>query len=141
MNLIIKNSGSRKFPYWRIMDGNEEFCATSNRDHALIIIKALEEDEAINLKIEQPKTLDEILKTIFDKTGIDLKTNLSQKREIVNVRFIYCKIAIDHGFTLKETGIPIHRLHDRVLYACRKFNDYYQTDPEFRELYKKITKL
>jgi len=138
MNITLKNSGSRKFPYYRIMNGNEEFCATSNKDHALMIINALEEDEAINLKIKQPKTPDEILQTIFEKTGIDLKTNLSQKREIVNVRFIYCKIAIDAGFILKETGEPIDRNHDSVLNAVRKFNDYYQTDPKFRELYEKI---
>lgn len=139
MDLTIKNSGSRTYPYYRIMNGSKEFCATSNFENAELIQRAFS-----GYKIEMPKrkkqTIESILQKVKMKTGINLKTNLSRKREIVNIRFIYCKISIDMGFTLKETGIPIKREHDRVLYACQKFNDYYQTDPEFRELYNEIKK-
>jgi hypothetical protein len=139
MNLTIKNSGSRKFPYYRIMNGNEEFCATSNFDHALKIIKVLSEDEDLNLKVEIPKnTLDEILQKILELKGIDLKTNFSQKREIVNLRFIYCKMATDMGFTLEQIGGLINRNYVNVLQSVRKFNNYYETEQKFRELYHEI---
>jgi chromosomal replication initiation ATPase DnaA len=139
MNLTIKNSGSRKYPYYRIMNGKDEFCATSNFDHALKIVKILSEDEDVSLEIESRKDKPgKILESIFEKTGINLKTQFSRQREFVNLRFIYCKMSIDLGYTLKETGKIINRDHVSVLHACRKFNDYYQTDPKFRELYHEI---
>jgi len=140
MNLTIKNTGTRKYPHFRIMSGNQEFCSTDNFDNAVLIQRIF-----TRTKIEMPKhnrqTIEGILETIYEKTGIDLKTNLCRKREIVNLRFIYCKIASENGYTQKEIGIPIHRPHDRVLYACRKFSDYYETDADFRRLYEEITKL
>jgi chromosomal replication initiation ATPase DnaA len=65
-------------------------------------------------------------------------TNLSRKRQIADIRFIYCKIATDAGFSQVETGKPIHRDHSTVVNALAKFNDFYETDRKFRELYNKI---
>ena len=137
MKLTIKNSGDRKFQYHRVMNGQNEFCVTKNIDDAELIQRVFLNVEINNVK-KIPPSINTILHNVLKKTGIDLTSDFSRKTKTINVRFIYCKIARDQGFYLREIGDPIRRPHDCVLYAIRKFDDYYQTDPEFRKLYYKI---
>ena len=139
MNLTIKRQGGKQESIYKLMDGDRLFCTTKMWSNAILIQKTFN-DEIINTpEIEKPD-IEKILKTILLLKGIDLKTNSSQKKEIVNLRFIYCKIANDWGATLFETGKLINRKHDRVLYGVNKFKDYYKTDLEFRKLYFEIKK-
>lgn len=39
MKLKIVNSGTKKFPFYQIMDGENEFCATSSIENAEKIVK------------------------------------------------------------------------------------------------------
>ena len=41
MKLEIKNTGTKQFPFYQIMDGNNEFCATNNFENAERIVKSL----------------------------------------------------------------------------------------------------
>jgi chromosomal replication initiation ATPase DnaA len=142
MNLTIKNSGSRKYPYYILSNNDIEFCATVNKNNAMLIKKTLANinSNEINTGENDPE-IEKILSRIMECKNVDLKVNFTQDKEIVNLRFIFCKMARDLEFPFHEIGKAINRRHPDVLHACRKFNDYYQTDPEFRELYKEITKL
>ena len=95
-------------------------------------------DQEKNITPEFQK-LEDLIDIIIVKKGIDLKTNTSRESKVVNIRFIFCKIAKDMGIcALKEIGKIINRDHSTVCFAVKKFNDYFETDPEFRELYYEI---
>jgi chromosomal replication initiation ATPase DnaA len=120
------------------MNISKELCSTDDYYNAILIVKAIGDLISVNSIILE---VEDILQNIFIKTGIDLKTNLSRKPEIADIRFIYCKMARDTGVTLEKIGKPIHRDFSSVIYSLKKFDDYYKTNLKFRELYEKITKL
>ena len=43
MKLTIQSTGTSKFPFLRIMNGDEEFCSTRNREYAILIQQAFAE--------------------------------------------------------------------------------------------------
>jgi chromosomal replication initiation ATPase DnaA len=136
MKLSIERLGSRSGSQFKLMYDGLELCRTNSQKNAMLI-KSIFDDKNIDA-IEPENTIYSILLNIKIKTGIDLMTNLSRKRQIADIRFIYCKIATDAGFSQSETGEPIKRDHASVFNALAKFNDFYETDRKFRELYNKI---
>jgi chromosomal replication initiation ATPase DnaA len=138
MNLTIKSIGTTKHPFIKIMNGDEEFCSTRNREFALLIQQAFAEIEQ-NPEFKRP-SLDYILDVIYKITNIDLRINTSRKRIHATPRFIYCKIALELGYMLTEIGIQIHKDHASVSYGVKKCSDYYATDHDFRTLFDKISK-
>ena len=137
MNLTIKRQGGKQESIYKLMDGDRLFCTTKFWSNAILIQNTFK-DEIINVSEVKEPDIEKILETILRLKGIDLKTNFSQKKEIVNLRFIYCKIANDWGATLFKTGELINRKHDRVLNAVRKCENYYKNEYEFRKLYNEI---
>jgi chromosomal replication initiation ATPase DnaA len=92
----------------------------------------------ISKPVPENEGLETILQAVKEVTGIDLKTNMSQKTEVVNARFIYCSIASSQGYKLSEIGAKINRNHTAVINALAKTIEYYRQDVEFKELYQKI---
>jgi hypothetical protein len=146
MNLIIKKTSSKKYPRFLVMDGNVEFCSTGTYYNATLIKKAMSDLKnqskplPESLQSEKPDFV-KILDKINEDKGVDLRHNLTRKVEVINLRYIYCKMATDLGLTFKIIGEPIHRNYASVLHALKKFSDFYQTDSEFRSLYHEIEKL
>lgn len=138
MNLTIKSIGTTKYPLIKIMNGDEEFCSTRNREYAILIQQAFAEIEQ-NPEFKRP-SLDYILDVIYKITDIDLRINTSKKRIHSDVRFIYCKIASNFGYMLRETGEPINKDHSTVFFAIKKCSEYYTIDHDFRMLFNKISK-
>lgn len=138
MNLTIKSIGTTKYPFIKIMNGDEEFCSTRNREYAILIQQTFAEIEQ-NPEFKRP-SLDYILDVIYKITNIDLRINTSRKRIHATPRFIYCKIALELGYTLTEIGIQIHKDHASVSHGVKKCSDYYATDHDFRMLFDKISK-
>lgn len=138
MNLTIKSIGTTKHPFIKIMNGDEEFCSTRNREFAILIQQTFAEIDP-NTDYKRP-SLDYILDVIYKITDIDLRINTSRKRIHATPRFIYCKIASELGYMFTEIGIQIHKDHASVFYGIKKCSDYYTTDHDFRMLFDKISK-
>lgn len=138
MKLTIQSTGTSKYPFMRIMNGDEEFCSTRNREYAILIQQAFAEIDP-NPDYKRPE-LHAILDEIYTITDINLRINTSNKRIHATPRFIYYKIASDFGYMLNETGLPIKRKHPAVFQGIKKFSDYYSTDHDFRILFDKISK-
>ena len=138
MKLTIQSTGTSKFPFLKIMNGDEEFCSTRNREYAILIQQAFAEIDP-NPDYKRPE-LNAILDKIYTITDIDLRINTSKKRCDSDVRFIYCKIASELGYMLRETGEPIHKDHSTVFFAIKKCSEYYSIDHDFRILFDKISK-
>ena len=137
MNLTIKNSSNRKSVFIRLMNGNIEFCTTNKLSDAMLIVNAMKNVEP-EKKPDIPD-IDAILQSIKDLTGIDLRTNQMRTRDMVNIRYIFCRIAKDSGYSLSEIAAPIGiKSHASIIHAIKKFNDFYETEKGFRELYHKI---
>jgi len=111
MELIIRIITIKKFPFFRI---------------------------SISKTITPENKLEKIIQQIIKIKGVDLRTNLSQKREIVDLRFIFCKIAEENKCSRKDTGLMINRDVVTILNSLNKFSNYYETDKEFKALYNKI---
>ena len=138
MNLTIKNLSSLT-PYFKLMDGENEFCMTRNHKTAILIQKMFAETEPESTQIES-KTITpaDILQKIHKLKKVNLRTNLSRTREIANLRFVYYNLAGELGYTLREIGALIYRDHASVLSGIVKCSNYCDTDPNFRELYNEI---
>jgi hypothetical protein len=52
--LKIKNSGTKEYPYYLVMIGNVEFCATNSEDNAKRIVEALSLPPAEGAKTQCP---------------------------------------------------------------------------------------
>jgi chromosomal replication initiation ATPase DnaA len=135
MKLKIIQSGTRKFPVYILMAGIQEFCRTENFINAQSIVEAIGE---MKFKTDSPLSIPDILQKIQDQTGVDLTTEFSRKQNFVELRFIFCKIGRDLGHDLKSIGRSIKRDHSTVIHSLKKFEDYYQTDRKFRELYESL---
>jgi chromosomal replication initiation ATPase DnaA len=84
--------------------------------------------------------LETILQAVKDVTGIDLKTDLSNRRATSTAKFIYCYFARQRGHELRSIGYPIKRDHSTVVNAIIKTQQYKKTDPEFRRVFEAINK-
>lgn len=114
MELEIKKLAGR-YPCYSLFDRNKLFCRTDNFD----IAKLIQEKFSTHIP-DRPKrkqlSIEDVHGMILNKTGVALRINLSQKREIIEIRFIYCKIAHDEGHTLDQIGDYIQRNHASVIW-------------------------
>ena len=70
--------------------------------------------------------------TILDETGIDIKDK-SRKREQQDLQKIFCKFASWHkNYTLTFIGHFLGKDHATILHCCKKYDELYATDVEFR---------
>ena len=77
--------------------------------------------------------LSDYLNTILDETGVDIRIK-SRKRHQQDLQKIFCKFAHWHlRLSLSFIGKYIDRDHASVLHACRKYDNLYATDKDFRE--------
>ena len=53
MKLTIVNSGTEVFPFYQVMDGEEEFCATSKAETAELIVAKFTEPTPFELNIQE----------------------------------------------------------------------------------------
>jgi hypothetical protein len=85
------------------------------------------------------KKLEKILKSINENTDIDLRTNKRRKRDVIDVKTIFCHIARKKTkYTCYEIGKFIGIDHATVLHHCKKFNDLIGVDKDFKSLYDRI---
>lgn len=89
--------------------------------------------------------LDDLLSIINEFIPKHLKSRYSdisttcRKKELSELRNIFCYIARNMGYTLKEVGYNIGgRDHTTIIHAVRNFNNALDTDPEFQILYANI---
>lgn len=77
--------------------------------------------------------LSDYVNTILDETGVDIRIK-SRKRHQQDLQKIFCKFAHWHlRLSLAFIGEYINRDHASVLHACRKYDNLYSTDKDFRE--------
>lgn len=140
MKLTILNKGTKKYPYFVIKDGHKEFCSTRDLSTARAIVNIFNNIQTIE-KIDEDNdflTMDALIEKIINITHIDLRINFSHEPHVVNARTIFCKICRDYNFTTTNIGRMINRDHSSVCANIKKFNNFYETDKSFRELYHKI---
>lgn len=77
--------------------------------------------------------LSDYVNTILDETGVDIRIK-SRKRHQQDLQKIFCKFAHWHlRLSLSFIGNYINRDHASILHACRKYDNLYATDKEFRD--------
>ena len=77
--------------------------------------------------------LSDYVNTILDETGVDIRIK-SRKRHQQDLQKIFCKFGHWHlRLSLSFIGSYINRDHASVLHACRKYDNLYSTDKDFRE--------
>jgi hypothetical protein len=77
--------------------------------------------------------LSDYVNTILDETGVDIRIK-SRKRHQQDLQKIFCKFAHWHlKLSLSFIGKYINRDHASVLHACKKYDNLYATDKDFRE--------
>lgn len=77
--------------------------------------------------------LSDYVNTILDETGVDIRIK-SRKRHQQDLQKIFCKFAHWHlRLSFAFIGNYINRDHASVLHACRKYDNLYSTDKEFRD--------
>ena len=62
----------------------------------------------------------------------------SRKRELVELRHMYCIIARTMGYTLKSIAVSLNRDHTTVIHNIRSFNNLMEVLPNFQEQYNEI---
>ena len=69
-------------------------------------------------------------------------TFFTRKREVCDLRHIFCLIAKNMGYTLMNIGNYLYkRDHTTVINSCKKCINLINTDECFEELYNKITEI
>lgn len=77
--------------------------------------------------------LSDYVNTILDETGIDIRIK-SRKRPQQDLQKIFCKFAHWHlRFSYAFIGSYINRDHASVLNSCKKYDNLYATDEDFRQ--------
>lgn len=72
--------------------------------------------------------------TILDETGIDIRV-YSRKKDQQDLQKIFCKYARWYlGYSLTFIADYLDRNHATVLHACKKYDDLYKTDDDFKKL-------
>jgi len=85
-------------------------------------------------------TKTQILKTVKDKTGLNLK-NPTRKREYAEARYIYfylCREYATDGKSLEKIGSTVNKDHSTVLHGLRYCKDQLDVSKEFKYLYRDI---
>lgn len=75
-----------------------------------------------------------IYEIIKEETGIDFIEDNSQKREVTDVRQIFCKIAIDHC-DIYSVAAFINRERTSVIHSIAKVKEVSEFDQKFRTKY------
>ena len=78
--------------------------------------------------------LKEIHEIIKEETGIDFIQDNSRKREVIDVRQIFCKIAIDYCDVYKVAEF-INRDRTSVIHSIERVKEVAEFDKEFRAKY------
>ena len=78
--------------------------------------------------------MNEIRITLIDKYNIDV-TAPGREKEKQELQKIFCKYCYYYmGLTLNRIGVFLNRDHATVLHSCRKYDDLYFADRDFRHL-------
>ena len=84
-------------------------------------------------KETQNYLLSDYVNTILDETGIDIRIK-SRTRHQQDLQKIFCKFARwNLKFSLVFIGNYINRDHATILNSCKKYDELYKTDKDFRE--------
>lgn len=86
-------------------------------------------------------SLEEILKSVSETSGVSVEDILSRTRklEIVDARHIFCGIARDHHqYTLKTIGNFLNRDHTTAMHAVKNFHNRSNLEEGYQELVDKI---
>lgn len=62
----------------------------------------------------------------------------SRKREVVDLRFMYFKLARGMGYSLSLIGLSVNRDHTTVIHGLEQFRNIYETNDIFRQKYQNI---
>jgi chromosomal replication initiation ATPase DnaA len=66
-------------------------------------------------------------------------SDFTKRREISDLRHIFCRIAKNMGYTLISIGNHLNnRDHTTVINSCKKFENLIKTDDLFKEKYERI---
>lgn len=94
------------------------------------------------------KPLEVIIQTVIEEVCMhfnitaDALTGKSQKRKIANPRFIAFNLLFSFGVSKSKIGRIFKRSHATVISGLKSFQDYYDTEDEFKNnydfLYNKI---
>jgi hypothetical protein len=82
-----------------------------------------------------PKTKIEAIKVIVEG---ELDINIygdSRKRNLVDARIIYAKLAREYNYSFKSIGEPIGKDHSTIIHYMKNFDWLFSSDTEFREMY------
>jgi hypothetical protein len=87
-----------------------------------------------------PKVEQLFLECIPPELRLEVKLSCrSRKRNIVDLRTMFCSIAYKLNFTLSDIGRYINRDHTTIIHLNRKAEDLLATDDRFASLYNSIT--
>lgn len=76
---------------------------------------------------------------LFNLPGLPSLRSGSRKRELVNLRKIFCHLAKRAGYHLCTIGNELgSRDHTTVIYSIRGATNHLQTEPEFKYLYQAV---
>ena len=83
--------------------------------------------------------LSDYVNTIIDETGIDIRV-YSRKKNQQDLQKIFCKYARwNLGYSSTMIANYLSRDHATVLHACKKYDDLYKTDDDFKKLADHLT--
>lgn len=103
-------------------------------------VEDYKENKKLLKMVKEDRDMDFIIAVITLKTGVtdDEIKGKGRKSRIVTPRQIFCKVAYMNGYSLKEIGRYINRDHTTILYSIKSYENYYQTEPEYKELADQI---
>jgi len=93
------------------------------------------ESEQKYLEEISPKTKLEAIKIVVEG---ELDINIygdSRKRNLVDARIIYAKIAREYNYSFKSIGVPIGKDHSTIIHYMKNFDWLFSSSTEFREMY------
>ena len=93
------------------------------------------ESEQKYLEVRKPKDeLDAIRIIVEGELDISIYGNC-RKRNLVDARIIYAKIAREYNYSFKSIGRAIGKDHATIIHYIKNFNWLFSSDTEFRERY------
>lgn len=82
-----------------------------------------------------PKTKLEAIKVIVEgELDISIFGD-SRKRNLVDARIIYAKIAREYNYSFKSIGVNIGKDHSTIVHYMKNFDWLFSSDTDFREMY------
>lgn len=93
------------------------------------------ESEQKYLEEISPKTKLEAIKIIVEgELDISIFGN-SRKRNLVDARIIYAKIAREYNYSFKSIGVNIGKDHATIIHYMKNFDWLFSSDTKFRDTY------